>query len=1053
MWRLAVDMGVGSLGWVAFSLNEKGEAKTLLDGGVRIFPDGREAKTGEPLNVRRREQRGIRRNRDRRAMRDRAVISALVKAGLLESYDEGFRDINPYKARHDAAQEAVDRLTLARALFHLSRSRGFKSNRKTDGKEDTKFKKKIVALREKLGDRTLGQWLWQHHKDAFENAQQAKQYGGDGVDYYQRAPLRFKADSEIYPERAMIENEFDRIRQEQENNHELSPDDWALIKERIFFQRSLKPQERGRCKLYINEYRALKALYSSQKYRIENELSNLKVLLPDGKERFLIPEEVQEIRTLLDKQASVKFTKLHVLKDKNKDSYFPAGIRFNLEASKDKLEGNKSLRALENALGAEKVAAMSDDGKDALIEILVETSDAQELEGQLEQRGYNTAQRTALMEAKFEQGTMNLSTKAMKQLIPHMMAGIGYHDAVKELKDDNGQSLHHSLLYKDAGSYKQLPYYGEILRSSVIGGDSKRDPLKEPEKHFGKITNTSVHTALNQLRRLVNALIKRYGVPHSVHLELARELPLGAQERRKIQKRMEDNRKWNEKRREFYKQDFKIENLSRRDLQKIKLWEELNMNDSADRRCVFTGDRINCAMLFSGEVEIEHILPFSRTLDDGLANKTLAFKRANHLKGNRTPYEAFADNPEGYDWERILMRAKNLPQNKFWRFGENAMQRFDEHEGGFIARSLNDTKYMARTARTYLEALTGPVKGTRGVTVVTGRHTSNLRHDWGLNSLLTGKGEQKNRDDQRHHMLDAFVIGLTTRSVVKKTADDSRYKDDKLKRGIEPLPDNLRAELQALMDRVIISYKPDHSANGQFYDETAYGKHPEREGMDPERIYTTRKAASALSISDVEGICDPYIQKCLKEHVQEWPEDKKSQKKAREDFLTNILPNIVKDREIKRLRVRIKDSSVKTIPSAPYKGYARAGYAFVDIWEIPPKKKGGEPKYLGNYVDIPTAKAILEGRIPAQRLDEGLDHPAARRLMRLFKDDMVSYVENGERKICKVFGFSASDNRLDIRDHIAPGQKQIPKSLTTLCSKGLHRISVSVDGHMKGGNR
>ena len=1048
MWRLAVDMGVGSLGWVAFSLNEKGEAKTLLDGGVRIFPDGREAKTGEPLNVRRREQRGIRRNRDRRAMRDRAVISALVKAGLLESYDEGFRDINPYKARHDAAQEAVDRLTLARALFHLSRSRGFKSNRKTDGKEDTKFKKKIVALREKLGDRTLGQWLWQRHKDAFADAQQAKQYGGDRTVYYQRAPLRFKADSKIYPERAMVEAEFDRIRQEQENNHELSPDDWALIKERIFFQRPLKPQERGRCTLYIDEPRALKALYSSQKYRIENELSNLKVILPDGKERFLIPEEVQEIRTLLDKQASVTFTKLHVLKDKNKDSYFPAGIRFNLEASKDKLEGNKSLRELETALGAETVAAMRDDGKDALIELLVETSDAQELEEQLEQQGYDTAQRTDLMRAKFEQGTMSLSTKAMKRLIPHMMAGMGYHDAVKELKDDNGQSLHHSLLHKDAGSYKQLPYYGEILRSSVIGGDSKRDSLKEPEKHFGKITNTSVHTALNQLRRLVNALIKRYGVPHSVHLELARKLPLGAKERNKIDSDNKKHKAWNEKQKEFFAKEFGIAHLSRRDLQKIKLWEELNITDSADRCCVFTGRRINTAMLFSGEVEIEHILPFSRTLDDSLANKTLAFKGANHLKGNRTPYEAFADSPEDYDWERILMRAKNLPKNKFWRFGENAMQRFDEHEGGFIARSLNDTKYMARTARTYLEALTGPVKGTGGVTVVTGRHTSTLRHNWGLNSLLTGKGEQKNRDDQRHHMLDAFVIGLTTRSIVGKIA--SPNKDYELKRSIEP---NLRAELQALMSRVIISYKPDHSANGQFYDETAYGKHPEREGMDPERIYTTRKAASALSISDVEGICDPYIQKRLKEHVQEWPEDKKSQKKAREDFLANILPNIVEERKIKRLRVRIKDSSVKMIPSVPYKGYARAGYAFVDIWEIPPKKKGGKPKYWGNYVDIPTAKAIFDGKLPRPRLDKELDHPAAKCLMRLFKDDMVRYVENGEQKICKVFGFSATNNKIDIRDHISPGQKHIYMSINPLCEKTLCRISVSVDGHMKGGNR
>ncbi|WP_177186335.1 HNH endonuclease domain-containing protein [Nitrosomonas sp. Nm166] len=41
------------------------------------------------------------------------------------------------------------------------------------------------------------------------------------------------------------------------------------------------------------------------------------------------------------------------------------------------------------------------------------------------------------------------------------------------------------------------------------------------------------------------------------------------------------------------------------------LWEELS-NNASDRKCLYSGIPISATMLLSGEVEIEHILPFSR---------------------------------------------------------------------------------------------------------------------------------------------------------------------------------------------------------------------------------------------------------------------------------------------------------------------------------------------------------------------------------------------------------------------------------------------------------
>ena len=118
---------------------------------------------------------------------------------------------------------------------------------------------------------------------------------------------------------------------------------------------------------------------------------------------------------------------------------------------------------------------------------------------------------------------------------------------------------------------------------------------------------------------------------------------------------------------------------------RLRLWEELNPDDPLDRRCPYTGEQIGLNSVFSAEVEIEHILPFSRTLDDGIGNKTLSMRHANRFKGQQTPFEAFSLSPKGYDWAEISTRAVNLPKNKSWRFNPDAMDRYNDSERNFLA--------------------------------------------------------------------------------------------------------------------------------------------------------------------------------------------------------------------------------------------------------------------------------------------------------------------------------------------------------------------------------
>lgn len=65
-WRLGLDLGTNSIGWSVFSLDSDNEILDLVDLGVRIFSDGRDSKTNEPLSVSRRIARGQRKSIYRR---------------------------------------------------------------------------------------------------------------------------------------------------------------------------------------------------------------------------------------------------------------------------------------------------------------------------------------------------------------------------------------------------------------------------------------------------------------------------------------------------------------------------------------------------------------------------------------------------------------------------------------------------------------------------------------------------------------------------------------------------------------------------------------------------------------------------------------------------------------------------------------------------------------------------------------------------------------------------------------------------------------------------
>ena len=105
--RLGLDTGTSSIGWWLYRL-EGDKPVAVIDGGVRIFSDGRVAKTGASLAVARREARAARRRRDRYLRRRTVLMQRLADAGLMPKDPQAAKaleGLDPYALRAKGLDE------------------------------------------------------------------------------------------------------------------------------------------------------------------------------------------------------------------------------------------------------------------------------------------------------------------------------------------------------------------------------------------------------------------------------------------------------------------------------------------------------------------------------------------------------------------------------------------------------------------------------------------------------------------------------------------------------------------------------------------------------------------------------------------------------------------------------------------------------------------------------------------------------------------------------------------------------------------------------------
>jgi len=855
-------MGADSIGWAAVREEKNGRPAGILAMGVRRFEAGVlgdiDSGRDESHATARRNARGPRRLTWRRQYRLRKVFRLLQSMDLLppgkdDSHDERHRvladldrqlrdarleageqrihDVLPYLLRARALDEKLSRHELGRALYHLAQRRGFLSNLKADkqGDEEEGVVRqgidKLEGLLHEAGSRTLGEYFAALDPER------------------DRIRCRWTA-------RRMFQHEFEQIWTAQAAHHtDLTDERKQRLFDAIFFQRPLKSQKGliGKCGCEPTKRRAPTACLEFQHFRVLQKLNNLEVICPDGECRHLSDEE----RTILLDEAAEKgeitFGRIRALLKFRRSREYGRKYTFDIEAGGERrILGNRTAARLVGILGDRWREMPLDKQRNLVNEIL-----SFESEDPLVSRltaGWQLDKATArqLAQAPLERGCGSLSRKAISKLLPGMQNGKPLATAIKDVY---GETRHESK------PVDRLPANHDCA------------VLRNPG-------NPTIARALSELRRVVNALLRKYGRPETVRIELARDLKLARPARKRMAERNRSNEKLRDVAARIIVDEMKDERLcTERNKLKVRLAEECNWE------CPYSGRIISMKALVGdhSQFDIEHIIPFSRSLDNSYINTTLCYhQEVRERKGHKTPYEAYAHTDR---FDDILVRVRRFrcgPRTRRRKLGLFQIEKLPDSEE-FNRRQLDDSHYISRLAADYLGLLFGGQidgDGIRRIRVNPGRVTRYLRQCWGLNSLL-GYAGCSERADHRHDAIDALVVALMGADEVQllsRAAEEAkRTRQAGLFVAVDPPWSSFLDQSQGAVDAIRVSSRIRRRLSGKLHKDTIFSRpKPGRDKQGrPTAFHHVRKRLAALSKREVANIVDGRVRRLVEEKLEQ----------------------------------------------------------------------------------------------------------------------------------------------------------------------------------------
>jgi CRISPR-associated endonuclease Csn1 len=753
---LGLDLGIGSIGWGLIS-NEKGKEK-IIDFGVRLFESGEESNGKDRTSQQRRGFRGTRRLIRRKHFRKELIkqhleyINLTTKEKMQQYFEQNNNNI--YELRTKAIDEKISEEELAAILIHICNHRGYKEFYEPTENLEISEDMDREQEEDKMG------------VEAFKEIYKSKKYRTVGEMFFKddvfKKSVRNKDSKKdrFLPTRKEVEKETRMILDKQANFYkQLSKVNVERALGIIFSQRDFEdgPGDKndvyrkykgfldsiGTC-IFYGEKRAFRGTVISDVYSVVNALSQNTYVDKDSGEILLKPEVANElIYSFLENGNLGKKDVSNICKLHNTE------VIFNSTELSKVIKFLKNIRKLLETSGFQWRDFVIEEQFDLerpsrlhqLGEVLSKYQTPKRKRNELSKLEWvNEELIKNAMAIKFS-GTANVCYKYMIDAIKAFLNGETY---------GNFQANKNKELQKTECTIKKY---------------------KMPELKDEFITkNPVVFRTINETRKIINAIIDKYGSPTIINIEVASDVNRSYEERRKILKSQNENEKLNEKIKkditEFY--NMNIEDIKPVMIDKYKLYEQ------QEGKCFYSGAAIIKEQLFDAMYEVDHIVPYSLILDNTLNNKALVLHSENQYKKQRTPLQYMNDEKAKIFIARTnsMLKEKKISDKKYQYlmlpniYSDDCRKLLD----GWKSRNINDTRYITKYIVAYVSNNL-KFSGETRINGIKGSYTSRFRKLW-LNEETWGSKDRESSN--LHHAVDAVVVANLTPAYIEIASDNRK---------------------------------------------------------------------------------------------------------------------------------------------------------------------------------------------------------------------------------------------------------------------------------------
>ena len=757
-YSLGLDIGTSSVGWAVLDLDKE----RIHDLGVRIFERPEDPQNGDSLAKPRRDARSARRRIKHRRQRLNQLKQFFVDQNILTKnqveevldYKSDFNKLDVYALRSKALTEELSPEELLKVLYQIAKRRGFKSNRKVVEESDKEGGRVTSALKtnEKfLADNnytTVGEALSRDEKFALHKRNKRDDY----TNSFARDDFLCELEAIIKTQRNYA---LENVPEPAINELIYGIDDGqvtnvsAIMYQRPFMTKELIEKMVGKCTFEDGEKRAPKASYSFEVFRLASDLSHLVFIPRDASKRQakrenlevrLSPGQISKVIELAKSQKNLTYKKVRSTAGISED-YVPKDVRGKKKdgdefGEENAFGGLKAYNDIRSALKdlPEDWAKIDNESAINQIAYILTTQKADEgIRDELNLLPISNKAKEAIVKIKPTNFKTfgHLSIKALQKITPHILEGMTYDKAC------------------EAAGYD----------------------FKKQSASLEQITNPVVKRAITQTLKVVRAIERKYGKPYFIKVETARDLAKDFKDRKAIENENKENKARNQSIIQTLNENGVVTPTGQQII-KVKLYREQN------GVCLYSGKPIDFETMLHDDnaYQVDHIVPFSRSNNDGMTNKVLVLTEENQKKGNQTPFEYFGADEKR--WKEFAARVESIYKTRDVKTSDKAANAINYKYNGYAmkkkqnlllqdykndswnVRALNDTRYITRFIQNYLRQNVDFAEGEEKQRVIApnGTTTAYLRKRWGL--------AKDRAEDVLHHAKDAAVVAAIDQKIV-----------------------------------------------------------------------------------------------------------------------------------------------------------------------------------------------------------------------------------------------------------------------------------------------